>query len=308
MSTEELSDILFISENEAGERLDKILANRFEGRYSRTYFQYLIEEHLVLLNGLPVKKRIKPAVEDEVEVRFSAMPKADLTPEDIPLSILYEDEYIIAINKPSGMVVHPAHGNWSGTFVNALLFHCSQLNTIPDDSRPGIVHRLDKETSGVLLAAKTLLMQQKLIEQFASRNVYKEYVAICIGKPPEREINAPIGRHPVNRKQMAVVSTGKPAISQIKLIGWDGKISLVRVNILTGRTHQIRVHLKHEKTPILGDSLYGSSAVNKYYHADRQMLHASLLRFHHPYSNEMMEIKAPLPDDMLKLITKFKLA
>ncbi len=194
MNIDEPSDILFISEDEAGERLDKILTNRFEERYSRTYFQYLINEHLVLLNGFPVKKRIKPAAGDEVEVQFAAMPKADLSPENIPLSILYEDDYIIAINKPSGMVVHPAHGNWSGTFVNALLFHCRQLKGLSETLRPGIVHRLDKETSGVLLAAKTLQVQQKLIELFAARQVYKEYLAICVGKPSEKEINAPIGR------------------------------------------------------------------------------------------------------------------
>lgn len=302
MNSEEPSDLLFITENEVGERLDKILTVRFGERYSRTYFQYLINEHLVLLNGLPVKKRVKPMLGDEIEVQFASMPQVDLTPENIPLSILYEDDYIIAVNKPSGMVVHPAQGNWSGTFVNALLFHCRQLGDFSDSLRPGIVHRLDKETSGVLIAAKTLQAQQKLIELFAQRKVHKEYLAICVGKPAELEIDAPIGRHPVHRKLMAVVPLGKPAHSIVKVLGWNEKLSLVSVIILTGRTHQIRVHLKHVKTPVLGDSIYGSPSANKHYHAARQMLHASLLRLPHPVTNQMIEIEAPLPDDMRQLI------
>lgn len=302
MNTEESSDLLFINEDEVGERLDKILAKRFSERYSRTYFQYLIEEHLVLLNGLPVKKRIKPAAGDEIEVQFAAMPKVDLTPENIPLSILYEDDFIIVVNKPPGMVVHPAQGNWSGTFVNALLFHCQQLDELSDSLRPGIVHRLDKDTSGVLLAAKNLHAQQKLIELFAGRKVYKEYLAICVGKPAEQEIHAPIGRHPVHRKEMAVISSGKPANSTVKVVSWNEKLSLVRVVISTGRTHQIRVHLKHVKTPVLGDPLYGSVSANKHYHAERQMLHASVLSLLHPITNEKMEFHAPLPEDMNQLI------
>lgn len=304
MNTEEPSDIVFIGEEEAGERLDKILANRFEEKYSRTYFQYLIEKQLVLLNGLPVKKRIKPLMGDEIEVQFAALPTINLTAENIPLSILYEDDYILAINKPAGMVVHPAQGNWSGTFVNALLFHCQQLSSLSETLRPGIVHRLDKETSGVLIAAKTLQVQQKLIESFSNREVYKEYIAICVGKPVEEEINAPIGRHPANRKQMAIMPMGKPALSIVKVLAWNEKLSLVHVIILTGRTHQIRVHLKYKGTPVLGDSIYGSISANKHYYAERQMLHASLLRLPHPVTKQIIEIKAPIPDDMLKLIHK----
>lgn len=303
---EEESELLFITEEEAGERLDKILAHRFSEIHSRTYFQYLIQEHLVLLNGLPVKKRIKPEAGDEIEIQFAALPELDLKPENIPLSILYEDDSLLVINKPAGMVIHPAPGNWSGTFVNALLYHCKQLSLLSESVRPGIVHRLDKETSGVLVAAKTLEMQQKLIELFASRQVYKEYLAICIGKPADEEIHAPIGRHPVHRKQMAIVPNGRPAVSIVKTLGWNGKLSLVRVIILTGRTHQIRVHLKHRGTPILGDSLYGSLTANKVHHAERQMLHAAVLRLPHPLTKELMEFKAPLPPDMLKYVEQMK--
>lgn len=303
MSAEE-SDPLIVTEDEEGERLDKLLARRFKEVYSRTYFQYLIDEHLVLLNGLPVKKRIKPQAGDEIEVQFAAIPEIALTPEAIPLSILYEDDYLLAINKPAGMVVHPAPGNWSGTFVNALLHHCGQWGGDPSSLRPGIVHRLDKETSGVLVAAKTLDMQQKLTELFASRQVYKEYLAICIGHPQDGEIRAPIGRHPIHRKQMAIVPTGREAISVCKTLGYNDKLSLVQVVIATGRTHQIRVHLKYKGTPVLGDSLYGNPSLNQYYSAQRQMLHAVVMRFCHPVTKQMMELKAPLPQDMLRFVRK----
>lgn len=299
MQSEDLdNDLLIVAQEDAGERLDKILAARYREVYSRSYFQYLIDEQLVLLNGLPVKKRIKPHVGDEIEVHFAALPEISLAPENIPLSILYEDEDIIVVNKPAGMVVHPAPGNWSGTFVNALLFHCAQLEGVEGSLRPGIVHRLDKDTSGVLVAAKTLDMQQKLTALFASRQVYKEYLAICLGRPPDGSIEAPIGRHPVHRKQMAVLPTGRYALSICKTLEWNGTVSVVQVVIATGRTHQIRVHLKHQGHPILGDSLYGNSSVNARHHALRQLLHARVIRFVHPRTGHMIELEAPLPEDM----------
>jgi len=302
--SEEPFDTLFIMQNEEGERLDKILAMRFKKIYSRSYFQYLIDEHLVLLNGEPVKKRIKPKTGDEIEIQFSALPDLKLLPEDIPLSILFEDDYILAINKPAGMVVHPALGNWSGTFVNALLYHCHSLPNPDQSLRPGIVHRLDKETTGVLLAAKTLEAQQKLTELFASRQVYKEYLAICLGKPSQEEIKAPIGRHPIHRKQMTVIPNGKEAITIPKILKSNGKFSLVQLVILTGRTHQIRVHLKYVNAPIIGDSTYGNLSINKHLHVSRQLLHAASVKFHHPITNELLEIRADLPTDMENFILK----
>jgi 23S rRNA pseudouridine1911/1915/1917 synthase len=298
------TDLFVITEDEGGERLDKILAKRFKEVYSRTYFQYLIDEQLVLLNGLPVKKRIKPQIGDEIEVQFAATPEIQLTPEHIPLTIIYEDEHILAINKPAGMVVHPAPGNWSGTFVNALLYHCGQLTAQENSLRPGIVHRLDKETSGILVAAKTLEMQQKLIALFSSRQVYKEYWAICIGRPADGEINAPIGRHPIHRKQMAVVPNGRQAVTYCKTLGWNDKLSVVKIVITTGRTHQIRVHLKYKGTPILGDPLYGNSSVNHFYGVHRQLLHAAKIKFNHPLSGQELELRAEPPADILRFMRK----
>ena len=298
------TDLLVVTEEEAGERLDKVLTARFKGAYSRTYFQYLIDAQLVLLNGETVKKRIKLSLGDEIEVQFAATPEIALLPEQIPLTILYEDEFLIAINKPPGMVVHPAPGNWTGTFVNGLLYHCSQLEGEEGSLRPGIVHRLDKDTSGVLIAAKTLEVQQKLTALFASRQVYKEYLAICVGRPADGEISTLIGRHPIYRKQMAVVPRGKQAITHIKTMGWNDQLSVVKVVILTGRTHQIRVHLKHNGTPVLGDALYGNISVNRTYGVERQLLHAEILRFNHPMTGQLLEIKAPLPGDMLTFVQK----
>ncbi len=300
----EESDFFIVTDEEAGERLDKLLALRFKEIFSRSYFQSLIEKQLVLLNGSPVKKKEKPEEGDEIEIQFAPSPQIDLTPEAIPLSVIFEDQYLIAVNKPAGMVVHPAPGNWSGTFVNALLFHCGFLSPAGSDLRPGIVHRLDKETSGVLIAAKTLEVQQKLTLLFSNRHVYKEYIAICLGKPSEGEINAPIGRHPIHRKQMAIVPNGKPAISAIKVLGFNDKLSLLQVVISTGRTHQIRVHLKYKGTPILGDALYGSSSQNQYYGAQRQMLHALKMQLKHPVTGEDLEFSAPPPADFLRYSKK----
>lgn len=295
------TDTIIITVEESGERLDKILARRYEEIRSRTYFQMLIEEQHVLLNGLPVKKRYLPSPGDEVQIDFIITPEIGLEAEPIPLNIVYEDEHILAINKPAGMVVHPATGNWTGTFVNALLYHCKQLyeesKERPNDIRPGIIHRLDKDTSGLLLAAKTSLAQQRLIALFASRKVHKEYLAICLGNPGNCEINVPIGRHPVKRQQMAVVETGKPALTICQCLATDGKMSLLRIVLATGRTHQIRVHLKHLGTPVLGDSVYGNIQANEKYKVNRQLLHAHLLRFDHPITGKELILEAKVPAD-----------
>lgn len=298
------NDFLVITDEEVGERLDKILARRFEQKYSRTYFQYLIEQDLVLLNGQPVKKRIKPQLGDEIEIQFVATPEIQLEPEAIPLSILYEDDELLVINKPAGMVIHPAPGNWKGTLVNALLYYCKNLPQTEGSLRPGIVHRLDKETSGVIVAAKTLEMQQKLTQLFADRAIYKEYIAICVGKPKEGEVSAPIGRHPVLRKEMAIVPNGRQAISFFKTLAYNEKLSIVQAIIATGRTHQIRVHLKSLGTAVLGDSLYGNPTINNSYGAQRQLLHALVLRFKHPTTGKELTFHAPFPEDMKQFLQK----
>lgn len=298
MQTEQNESIV-ITDEEAGERLDKVLANRFKEVRSRTYFQYLIEEHKVLLNGQPVKKRVCPQSGDEIEVFFTLTPEIDVKPEAIPLDIIFEDNDLLAINKAPGMVVHPAPGNWTGTFVNALLHHCRELDAT-HSMRPGIVHRLDKDTSGVLIAAKNTKAQQCLIEMFAGREIYKEYLAICVGNPGTQEINQPIGRHPIDRKKMAIRVDGRPALTLVETLAFDGKLSLVKVILATGRTHQIRVHMKSIGTPVLGDATYGNSQANEKFKADRQMLHAKVLKLKHPITLESLTIEAPIPSDMKK--------
>lgn len=291
------TEIIFIEANEANLRLDQLLAARFKGIYSRTYFQKLIEQGLVLINGNPAKKRFVPLMNDEIEVEFAAEQTSEILPENIPLDVLYEDDDILVINKPAGLVVHPAPGHWNGTFVNALIYHCKDLEGRESSVRPGIVHRLDKDTTGVLIAAKNTYSQTRLIESFSKREVKKLYLAIAIGNPGKQIINAPIGRHPVHRQKMAIIETGREAISHIETLSVKEKLSLVQVDIKTGRTHQIRVHLCSVNAPVLGDALYGSKSANEKFRAGRQMLHASMMRITHPRSGEVMEFNAPLPED-----------
>lgn len=301
------NELIIVTETEEGERLDKILSNRFHEIRSRTYFQFLIETNKVLVNGKPVKKCIKPRLGDEIEIEFLLAPELDIKPEPIPLNIIYEDKDIIAINKTIGMVVHPAAGNWTGTFVNALMHHCKSMFEDAEGIRPGIVHRLDKDTTGVLLAAKNPLAQQRLIDMFAARKVQKQYLAICVGNPGKTTIQSFIGRHPVHRKMMAVLEKGgREAITACCTQVYDGKLSIVEIDLGTGRTHQIRVHMKHHGTPILGDAMYGSSSANRKYNASRQMLHAWKLGFEHPITKQLMELEAPVPIDMQKQMEGIK--
>lgn len=308
-------DSIFITQEETGQRLDKILAARYHPVQSRTYFQFLIQQHRILVNGEFVKKRHIMEVGDEVQIHFILTPEIGLKPEPIPLDVIYEDQEILVVNKPAGMVVHPAPGNWTGTFVNAFLFHCQDLlhpeilsSQSPSFPRPGIVHRLDKETSGLLVAAKTSFAQQRLIELFANRQVYKEYLTVCVGNPGEGEIRLPIGRHTINRKQMTVQKEegkGRQAITIYKTLKVNDSLSLVSIILATGRTHQIRVHMKYLGTPVLGDSLYGQEKMNKKYGVKRQLLHAYQLRFQHPISKKLLEFKAPIPKDMADFISHY---
>ncbi|MEI8365489.1 MAG: RluA family pseudouridine synthase [Parachlamydiaceae bacterium] len=302
------NDTFIISDEEAGERLDKVLVSRLGSAGSRTYFQFLIDEGRVLLNGEPAKKRIKPKSGDEVEVDYILTPELTLEAENIPLNIIYEDESIIVVDKKPGMVVHPAVGHWTGTFVNALLYYCRVETTIKnnkDDLRPGIVHRLDKETSGLIVAAKTLVAQQRLIEMFTKHTVYKEYLAVCVGNPGKGTIDVPIGRHPANRKMMAVLKEGgKAAVTHFQTLAFNEKLSLVSVVIATGRTHQIRVHMKHRGMPVLGDAIYGTPSANTKFGVERQMLHAYRLRFAHPITGEPMSFEAEIPPDMQAVAKK----
>ncbi len=292
----------FSISEDLGMRLDKLLKERFPD-HSRSYFQYLIDEHHVLINSLPVKKQYRPVVGDSVEISFHPSVEIDVKPENIPLDILYEDSDLIVVNKPAGMVVHPAPGAYSKTFANALLYHCKELKVEEfDPMRPGIVHRLDKETSGVLIAAKTQRAHQGLTTLFSSREVEKHYLAICYGVPKEGECHAPIKRHPIKRKEMTVSHEGKEAITHFKTLHRRDGLSLVEAILITGRTHQIRVHLRSLNCPIIGDSTYGSHSLNQKYKAERQMLHAHSIKFLHPLTNLSIEIQAPIPQDMKNFI------
>ena len=282
-------------------RVDKLLAEQYPD-HSRSYFQYLIKQGSVMCNGQKVKKRHTPKVGDKITVHFLHSPEMDLRPQDIPLEILFEDDHLIAINKPAGMVVHPAPGHKENTLVNALLYHCSSLP--PQDLRPGIVHRLDRTTSGVIIAAKTLEAHKKLIEAFSSRKMYKEYLAITVGNPGKQTVDTPIGRHPVKRKEMTTLDNGRNALTYIETLATEGDFSMVKAHPVTGRTHQIRVHLKHLKTPVLGDQIYGREKLNHKLKIERQLLHAHKIALTHPINSTQLEITAPPPEDFRKWIEK----
>lgn len=306
----ETSDSFNISPEEAGLRLDRVLAARYKEFRSRTYFQSLIDEGQVLLNGAPVKKRIAPKAGDLIEIAFPLSKEITLEAEPIPLDILYEDDDLLIINKPPGLVVHPAPGNWTGTLVNGLLYHCKTISAPSVFSeeappRPGIVHRLDKDTSGAILMGKNDAITAKLSTLFSERDVYKEYLAVCIGNPGNRKIDLPIARHSVNRKQMAIHEDGRPSITHCRSIAHDEKFSLVQLVLETGRTHQIRVHLKAVNCPILGDATYGNAQVNEKLAAARPLLHSRVLRFKHPIKGVEIEAIAPLPEDIQFFMRKF---
>lgn len=296
-----------LADNEKPERLDKWLVNHFKTgseAHSRTYFQNLIDIGLVTVNGESPQKRQMIQAGDEIEVTFLEKESLAITPEDIPLDVLYEDEYLIAINKPAGMVVHPAPGSPNGTLVNACVYYLGKAPT-EDPIRPGIVHRIDKETSGAILVAKNSASHEKLSELFAKRLIEKTYLAIALGSPPmEDTIDAPIGRDERNRQKMAVRSSGKRAVSHIERIKSDGDLSFVRIKIETGRTHQIRVHMRYIGVPILGDATYGNKGANTKYGALRQMLHAHKLHFKHPFTGKPLTIEAPLPEDFEAMLEK----
>ena len=291
----------------SGKRLDAWLAEK-QPEHSRARWQALIQEGNVTVNDESVKRNFKLRTGDRVEWVIPEPVSTEVLPEDIPLDILYEDEHVIVINKPAGLVVHPAAGNETGTLVNALLHHCTDLAGIGGEIRPGIVHRLDKDTSGAIVVAKTEAALNELARQFKARETEKEYLAIVRGVPTHRRgtVKTTIGRHPIHRKKMAAdVRNGRHAISHYEVIEDFEQAALLRVRIETGRTHQIRVHMAHIKHPVIGDKLYGRTQANGI-QADRQMLHAAKLSIAHPDTSERMCFSAPLPDDMERLLTALR--
>lgn len=287
--------------DEGGDRIDSYIAGLMKN-LSRSYIQKLIEDGHVLVNGKKVKSNYKARKDDIIDVDVPEPVKLDVNPEDIKLNILYEDEDVLVVNKPQGMVVHPAAGNYSGTLVNALLKHCKNLSGINGVLRPGIVHRIDKDTSGALLVAKNDRTHRLLAEQIKEHTVNRRYIAIVEGviKSDSGTIEGAIGRHPVDRKKMDVVPGGKPAVTHFKVIERFKNYTLIEARLETGRTHQIRVHMAHIGHPVVGDPLYGIK--NQKFKLEGQALHAALIGFVHPSSGEYMEFRAPLPDYFQKLI------
>jgi len=286
---------------EAGRRLDLFLAGAVSG-LSRSQAQKLIAMGAVQVNGRPCTDKNYRLQEGDAVAVFLPEPKPPQPlPEQIPLDILYEDDDILVINKPRGMVVHPAPGHDSGTLVNALLHHYRNLSTLGGPDRPGIVHRLDKDTTGLLLVAKNDFSHASLAAQLKARAVRREYIALVHGRvsPAEGKIEAPIGRHPRHRQRMAVVPGGREAVTRYRVIAHLGPFSLLQVRLETGRTHQVRVHLSFIRHPVAGDPLYGPGCTPELPPPLRQgqALHARRISFIHPRSGRWLEFSAPLPPD-----------
>lgn len=294
---------MIVQESEAGRRLDAYLAGRLAG-LSRTRIQKLIDDGAVRVNGVPcLDKSHRLAPHDLIIVTVPDPEPYRLIPEPIPLNIVFEDGDLLVINKPRGMVVHPAPGHWRGTLVHALLHHCGNLPCGDDSAgagafRPGIVQRLDKDTTGLLIVAKNEFVRQDLIAQLKERRLRREYLALVHGRvsPAVGRIEAPIGRHPVHRKKMAVVPGGKEALTRYRVLAHLGSFSLVQLHLESGRTHQVRVHMAHLGYPVAGDPVYGRAASPPPL-TRGQALHARRIAFHHPRHGSLMELAAPLPAD-----------
>lgn len=303
----EQEDILLIVSNEdKGKRLDAFVAENVE-ELTRSYLQQLIEDGHITIEGKgKIKAGLKLKGNEIVKVIVPEPEELNVEPEDIPIDIVYEDKDILVINKSSNMVVHPAPGNYSGTLVNAILYHIKDLSSINGVIRPGIVHRLDKDTSGLIVIAKSDEAHVKMVDSFKDKTIKKSYLAIVkgvIGRDTGR-LETFIGRNPNDRKKMAVVEkNGKIAISNYTVLDRSNKHTLVKVDIETGRTHQIRVHMKHLGYPIEGDIVYGNGKD----FAKRQMLHAFKLSFIHPISGELINLKGDLPEDFISCLRHFEL-
>ncbi len=293
------------------ERLDVFIAS--ETGISRSRVQRLVRQGLVTVNSHPCKPGCRVREGDRIEMTIPDEPGLSLVPEDIPLNVIWEDEHIIAVNKAAGMVIYPAAGHSSGTLMNALIARCGRLASTGAPLRPGVVHRLDKDTSGLIVVAKNDAAYLELNRQFRAREVEKHYLAILFGnlKKESGEIIAAIGRSASDRKRMSTRSrNGKEAVTRFEVIKRLKSATLARVRIITGRTHQIRVHFTSIGHPVLGDRTYGRKtslkAGQKTINFSRQMLHACFLRFAHPVTGDVLELSAPLPGDMEKAIEELE--
>lgn len=295
---------MIIDINNIGKRIDKYLCDNTE--YTRSKIQKMIESGNILVNGIKVKDSYKLKENDNIEIT-ELIEETDIVPENIPLDIYYEDDDLIVINKPSGMVVHPAPGNYTGTLVNALLYHTKNLSTVNTLVRPGIVHRIDADTSGLLLVAKNDKAHNILAEAIQKKEVTREYIALVEGIISEdtATIDAPIGRDTNNRKKMCVTSeNSKDAITHLKVIERLNNATLIRCKLETGRTHQIRVHLNYIGHSIVNDPVYGKKKLIDGEFG--QMLHAEKIGFVHPTTKEYMEFTSPVPDKFKEILEMFK--
>jgi 23S rRNA pseudouridine1911/1915/1917 synthase len=288
--------------DEIGQRIDIALSHK--SGLSRNQCQKLIEKGAAQVNGSSVKKRLTLTLGDTLSLIMPEPPK--LTPTPLPLDIVFEDDHIIVINKAAGITTHPAPTSSDPTLVHALLHHCTTLPDTGDPLRPGIVHRLDKGTTGLLIAAKSKQAYENLVAAFASRAIEKEYLAISVGNPGKTTLETKIGRNPNKRQEMTVLkNSGKLAITHIEPISWNEELSYLKILLETGRTHQIRVHLRHLKAPVLGDPVYGSEKVNNKKGIKTPLLHAHKLTLKHPITDEPLEFTAPLPDTFTPFIPHY---
>ncbi|WP_099468129.1 RluA family pseudouridine synthase [Konateibacter massiliensis] len=298
----------FLVENgDLGERIDKYLSELLENQ-TRSYLQKLIKDEAVLVNGKTVKASYKLNEGDEIEITIPDAVLPDIEPQDIPLDILYEDEDVLLVNKPKGMVVHPSAGHYEGTLVNAVMYHChDKLSGINGVLRPGIVHRIDMDTTGVLVICKNDAAHLSLGEQLKEHSITRKYRAIVHNnvKEDEGSVDAPIGRHPIDRKKMSIQpQTGKNAVTHYKVLERFGNYTYVECQLETGRTHQIRVHMSSIHHPLLGDTVYGPA--KQPFHLQGQTLHARVLGFIHPRTGEYVEFEAPLPEYFEKLLVQLR--
>ena len=299
-------EILTITENEAGQRADVVLAAMLE--LTRSNMQKLLDEGRAVKGTKVIKSNYKVKLGDEIIVTLPEPQPLDVQPENIPLDIIYEDEDVVVVNKARGMVVHPAAGNYSGTLVNALLYHCKNLSGINGVIRPGIVHRLDKDTSGIMICAKNDAAHVSLSEQIQSKTAQRTYLAVVRGniKIDSGVIETQISRDKDDRKKMAVVKEGgRNAITEYEVVERFGKYTIVKCKLKTGRTHQIRVHMEYLGYPLVGDPKY--SPMKTPFSINGQALHSLTLAFDHPRTCERMEFEAKLPEDLHKIVTRLRL-
>ena len=300
----EIHEYKIEDQNDTGQRIDKLLPE-YNSDWSRTQIQDWIKENLVKVNDKVIKSNYKTKLNDHIVVTEKEIVEADIQPENLNLDIFYEDDDVAIVYKPKGMVVHPSAGHYTGTLVNGLMYQMKNLSGINGEIRPGIVHRIDKDTSGLLMVAKNDIAHRSLVDQLVNKTVTRKYVALVHGNIPHDygTIDAPIGRNKNDRQSMDVVDDGKEAITHFNVLEHFDKYTLIECILETGRTHQIRVHMKYIGFPLVGDPKYGPK---KTMDLGGQALHAGVIGFEHPITHENIEKSAALPDDFEQLLTELR--